>query len=218
MDISALQYGNPTIDQLQNYLNATTYLDVLLPEFTSDQYAFPGNETSTTKAELNDLKGKASIAQTDQELIKRYKAYDRSLTNVYNQVTFDAEEDTKQYQQTIVNVLSDVLPLIFKVKIHFQRPRPYQLAGALKLKLFPFYSYSADSPAYPSLHACVGKVLAGVLITHYPTEVKYFTDLGNDMGFSRLYMGLNYQSSMDGAIRMGDRILKNREFQTKYKL
>lgn len=218
MDISALQYGNPTIDQLQDYLNATTYLDVLLPEFISDQYAFPGNETSTTKAELNDLRAKARTSQEDPELMKRYKAYDRSLVNVYNQVTFDAEEDTKQYQQTIVNVLSDVLPVIFKVKRHFQRPRPYQLAHAFKLTLFPFYSYSADSPAYPSLHACVGRVLAGVLIRYYPDEIKYFTELGHDMGVSRLYMGVNYQSSMDGAIRMGDRILKNREFQTKYKL
>lgn len=220
MDINALQYGNPTIDQVQNYLNISNYLDILLAEFTSDQYAFPTNDSNATRAELNDLKNKSVTAQTDAKLMERYQGYDQSLISLYNQSTFDDPEETKKYQETVISIFKDVMPLIFKVKTHFQRPRPYQLASTYKLTFFPFYSYCADSPAYPSLYACLGRVLCGVLINHYPSpsSVKYFNDIGIDIGLSRLYMGLNYQSSIDAGVRMGDRILKNVEFQKKYKL
>lgn len=217
MTITELEYGNPSIDLLQ-YLNEHSYLDILFTELTDTKYTFPGNDTGNTRTELNDLVKKCAISQTDEETLKRFESYDRSLPGFYNSVTFDKAEEIEQYRATVLSVFQDTLPLIFKLKVHYQRPRPFQLANYHKLKLFPFHSYSADSPSYPSLHACMGKVLAGVLGNQYPTASKYFNDVGQDAGISRMYLGLNFQSSRDMGIITAEKILSNKEFQVKYKI
>lgn len=215
MNLNELQYGNPSVDILQ-YINGTSCLDALFAECS--QLKFPPNDANIVKQELNEMITKTMQLHGDQQVLKRYQAYDRSLAGCYLKVTFEKQEDTTAYHDTLLSVFEDVLPLIFKLKQHFQRPRPFQLAHYFKIKLFPYHTASGDCPSYPCLHSCIGRVLAGVLSNHYPDASKWFNETGMDAGYSRVFMGLNFQSSVDAGIRVAEKILINREFQVKYSL
>lgn len=218
MNLNELLYGNPSIDVLP-YVNARSFLDVLFAELSdSNHFTFPMNDSSVTRNELNDLVQKSATCQTEADILQRYQRYDRSLLEVYTDVAFDNPADNEDYRKLLLSVFEDLLPLIFKLKINYQRPRPCQLAIYYKLKLFPFYSYSADSPSYPSLHACVARVLAGVLSTKYISAASYFNELGKDVAASRLYLGVNFHSSVEMGKLIGDKVLQNADFIKKYKL
>ncbi len=217
MQMPLIEYGNPSIDTLQ-FINDHSYLDVLFEELTGKQFAFPDNDSSITKAELNDIANKSGILQTDNSALNRYERYDVSLVQFYTDVRFDTKEEADQYSATLFDLFEDVLPLIFKLKHQWQRPRPYQLAHYHKLKLFPFFSVSSTGAAYPSLHACMSKVVANVMSNHYPGGTKYFNDTAADVSLSRIYMGLNYQSSIDMGRLIADKITSEIEFVKKYKL
>lgn len=215
MDLNLLQYGNPCNDLLQ-YINGHSYLDILYKDFTD--HHFPANDSNYVRQELNDIITKMTYLQSNEQVLQRYKTYDWSLPTYYKKVTFDSPEEIQTYHNNLNNIFNDVLPLIFKLKQNFQRPRPYQLAHYLKIKLFPYPNNSADSPSYPCLHSCVGRVLAGVFPNHYPDAAKWFNETGADVGYSRVYMGYNFQSSVDAGIQVAEKILLNKEFQIKYGL
>jgi hypothetical protein len=43
-------------------------------------------------------------------------------------------------------------------------------------------------------------------------------DVFKDICYSRVYLGLHYQSDIDVGIFCADKVLKNKEFKEKYKL
>jgi hypothetical protein len=105
-----------------------------------------------------------------------------------------------------------------KLKFYFQRVRPYQLAYYYKLKLLPFVSYSASSPAYPSGHALQSEIFAKVVGDKYPSLFKIVNAFAKDIQMSRLFMGLHYQSDIDFSLAIADKIYENKEFKLKYQL
>jgi hypothetical protein len=115
-------------------------------------------------------------------------------------------------------LLDDTLPLLIKLKFYFQRPRPYQLAQQYKLKLFPFDSRSADSPSYPSGHTLQAKLICHVLGNHFPEKFDYFERVAKDVEYSRLYMGIHYQSDVDYSLYISEVIIRDRDFKAKYGL
>jgi hypothetical protein len=116
------------------------------------------------------------------------------------------------------SIIEDTLPLLIKLKYYHQRPRPFQLADYYKLKLFPYKSFSADSPSFPSGHSFQGKILTEVVGNHYPETYSYMKKLFDDISYSRLYLGLHYQSDIDVGIFCAEKVLELKEFKSKYKL
>jgi hypothetical protein len=86
------------------------------------------------------------------------------------------------------------------------------------LKLFPFSSPSADSPSYPSGHVLQSALICYVLGNHFPEKFDYFQNLAKDIEYSRLFLGLHYQSDNDFALYMYDLIIRDKEFKAKYAL
>lgn len=144
-------------------------------------------------------------------------AYDASLTRVFAQVVIEQNLGDRGVQ-LIDQLIDDTVPLIMKLKFHFQRPRPYQLAQYYKLKLFPFYSRSDSSPSYPSGHALQARVICHVLGNHFPEKFAYFDSLAQDVQNSRIYMGVHYPSDSEYALLVADEICRDRQFKEKYSL
>jgi hypothetical protein len=215
MNLHHLTYGNPAA-YLLPFIESHSFLDCLFTECTAIH--FPANDSDEVKGELNQLVELSEQLKTNPATQERYKTYDQSLYNYLTAFNFNDPEENGRFAAIVKNVYEDVQPMIYKLKIHFQRPRPFQLAGAHRLKLFPQFSYSADCPAYPSLHASIAYVLCEVCGNHYPTQYKYFIDLAKDIACSRLYMGLNYASDIQAAKKISDKILANKEFILKYGL
>jgi hypothetical protein len=175
----------------------------------------PLNDSELTKEELNEVAEGISLLEDKENdyFLKRYKSYDRSLiqslTTIFKQRGVDVEQVCTQIQD-------DINPLIAKLKVHFNRPRPYQLANYYKLKLFPFDSFSSNSASYPSGHTLQASVMLNVIGSMYPTQYKYCRNIIDDIAESRINLGLHYPSDNDFALEVADKILKHKEFSKKY--
>lgn len=212
MEFNDITYGNPTQDQLA-FIQGSCLVDDLFDTFKDS--VMPKNDSELVKDELNEITDSLSIVSQpeNQNYLKRYLAYDRhliqALSSIFKQKDIDVEE-------LIVSIVKDTQNLIYRLKFHHQRPRPFQLAQYHKLKLFPYKSHSAHTPSYPSGHTIQAMVILNVIGNKYPTEYQYCKELIEDIAYSRIFLGVHYPSDNDGGREIGKAILKHPEFTKKY--
>jgi len=212
MEFNDLTYGNPTHEQL-GFIQGTCLVDDLFDTFKDA--VVPKNDSELVKDELNEVADSLAVMSQpeNQNYLKRYLAYDRNLiqaiSSIFKQKDIEVEE-------LVTEIVKDIQNLIFKLKYQIQRPRPYQLAQYYKLKLFPYKSFSAHTPSYPSGHTIEAIVILNVLGNKYPTEYQYCKELIEDIAYSRVYLGHHYPSDNEGGREIGKAILKHPEFTKKY--
>lgn len=212
MNLNQVTYGNPTIEH-KMYLEKDSLVDDLFFKFKDD--FFPLNDSELVKDELNDTVDYIdSISDEENKaFLIRYKAYDRSLlqvlTTTFKQKGIDVESLCEE-------IIIDIRNLVYKLKYFYQRPRPFQLAQYYKLKLFPYKSYSADTPSYPSGHTLEAYVILNVIADKYPNQYQFCREMIDDVACSRLYLGLHYSSDNDFAKEIAKEILKHPKFTKKY--
>jgi hypothetical protein len=212
--LDSIVYGNPTKEFLP-YLEASSFLDKHFESLS--KFSFPRNSSKATREELNVLVDYTAKILGHPEVLSRYKTYDHELERTFANVVMDMKM-SEELVGMIDSLFDDINPLLSKLKMHFQRARPYQLGLAYKIKLFPFSSYTSQTPSYPSGHALQSKVICYVLGNHLPEHFEYFESLANDICYSRQYLGLHYQSDIDFAILCFEQIIKDKEFKAKYKI
>jgi hypothetical protein len=214
MELNQVTYGNPT-QKTKALLSKKGLVDSLFEKLKNEP--MPLNDSELTKEELNEVvEGISLLENPENELfLKRYNSYDRSLiqtlVSIFKQKGVDVEEICEK-------IFSDINPLIAKLKVHFNRPRPYQLANYYKLNLFPFDSFSANSPSFPSGHTVQSYVMLNVIGSMYPTQYKFCKSIIDDVAESRVNLGLHYPSDNDFAKEVGENILKHKEFAKKYSI
>lgn len=212
MNLNQVTYGNPTQKQIM-LLSEKGLVDDLFIKLKDEP--MPDNNSELTKEELNEIKiGISSLLEKENEqFLKRYKSYDRSviqsIVSIMKQLGIDVESICLQ-------ISDDINPLLAKLKVHFNRPRPYQLANYYELKLFPFESTTAISASYPSGHTLQAYVILNVIGNKHPIHYMYCRKLAEDIADSRINLGVHYKSDNDFAIEVGDMILKHKEFAKKY--
>lgn len=215
MDLDAIGYGNPTIENLRG-INTETYLDTLFAELT--QFTFPKNSSEATREELNQLVKNVQFTAIDEDSQKLYSAFDVYLDEFYIDFLSKFNIPPEESGKILEELHDDVKPLILKLKYFFQRPRPYQLAYYYKLKLMPFTTLGSNSPSFPSGHAVYSKVYSEVLGNKYPEIYNQLYKIHEQVCQSRLALGVHYQSDIDVGIYVGEKICEVKEFMIKYQL
>jgi len=213
--LDSITYGNPTQEQVQD-LKREGLVDELYQELVT--YTFPVNTSEATKEELNQIVDYINLVKDKEGYLKRYKAYDRNLRRSFSEFIFKDTDNKDEAMGKVESIIQDTKPLLLKLKYHFNRPRPYQLAQYYKLKLFPFESHSADSPSFPSGHAFMGRLITQVIGNNYPQIYALMDKIFMDICYSRVYMGLHYQSDIDVGIFCADKVLQLPIFKEKYNL
>jgi hypothetical protein len=212
--LDSIVYGNPSRDYLP-YLEATSFLDKHFDQLS--EFTFPRNSSKATREELNRLVDYINDVSQSPDILKRYQSYDFELEKTFANLAMKMKM-SEELINMVDQLFDDINPLLIKLKMHFQRARPYQLAYAYKLKLFPYRSMSADTPSYPSGHALQAKTICYVLGNHLPEHYEFFENLANDICYSREYLGLHYPSDIDYSILCFETIIKDKEFKVKYKI
>ena len=212
-----LTYGNPSRNLLP-YLKTDSYLDSLLGELAS--YPFPNNNGQDVIDEINQLINYTNTLSSDEVVQKRYKLYDTKFESYFVNVLTNVGLDRQEIIDTIKQIHDDVVPLILKLKYHYQRVRPYQLSHILSMRLYPFESeaQTTNTPSYPSGHSIQSKLYADVLGNKYPKYYKQLQALAADVSESRLAMGIHYPSDILFSEYVSEVVLNHPNFKKKYRL
>jgi len=213
MDINAIEYGNPT--QMDAHaLKLSNYLDRYYEEFR--RTPMPKNNSLLTREELNMLRDYVRVTESDQTLKTRYRKYDISGMEYLRQVMVKAGAPEDDINRLMWGIVNDTMPLVVKLKMTFQRPRPFQLARAYRLTLYPYNSARANSPSYPSGLTLQANLVTKVLANRYPQLSDSLEAYRKDYALSRLYLGLHYPTDNDFAEQVADSIAQDDEFREKY--
>jgi hypothetical protein len=212
MDLNQVTYGNPTKEQ-KVYLEEDSLVDDLFLKFKENY--FPLNDSELVKDELNEIVDYINSISDEENkaFLTRYKAYDRSLSQV---ITTTFKQKGIDVESLCEDIIDDIRNLISKLKYYYQRPRPYQLAQYYKLKLFPFNSFSSNTPSYPSGHTIQACVILNVIANKYPNQYQFCREMIDDVEYSRLYLGLHFSTDNDFAKEVAKEILKHPKFTKKY--
>jgi hypothetical protein len=215
-DIREIKYGSPNIVQ-QELLKEETYLDSLLGEIL--KYP-PPKVLADIKDELEYIVKAINSTMNDEEAERRYIAWDKGFVSYFKGKMIEStdEENKKKIVTTVENIIKDTLPLLLKIKFHYNRPRPSQLAVYFDIPLYKYPSLSDNSPSYISGHVFQSKIICEVLGNHYPDSYKLFSQIQKDIAFSRIGLGLHYPSDVEVAEFCANKVLKNKEFMLKYKI
>ncbi len=213
MDINEIQFGNPDRKLIQ-YQTQESILDSLLEELKN--HPFPQNDSDKVREELTEIA--IAVQNLPNDLLQRFEIYDYTLDTYIIENLSKQGVDKESIKQTISDIDKDILPIIVKLKYHYQRIRPLQLARLLQVNLIPFPSLSANTPAYPSGHTIQARVYAEVLGNKYPQFYKPLNELATDVMMSRLYMGVHYASDCQFGDYVAQVIVNHPDFKKKYRL
>lgn len=214
MNVNQVTYGNPTREN-KIIIEQKGFMDDLFVQFDEDSFAL--NDSELVKDELNEIVDYVNSINDEENkaFLTRYKSYDRSLSQT---ITTTFKQKGIDVENLCQDIIDDTKSLILKLKYFYQRPRPYQLAQYYKLKLFPYNSFSAHTPSYPSGHTLQAYVILNVIADKYPNEYQFCKDMIEDIAYSRLYLGLHYSSDNDFSIEIAKKILKHPDFTKKYEI
>jgi hypothetical protein len=215
MNINEIPYGNP--DRItMDYLKKESILDTLLEELKN--YPHPQNDSEKVKTELTEISIAIQNVSNNPEILQKFKIYDSVLDTYIIDSLVKQGVDAEELKKIIDDLNQDVLPLISKLKFHYQRIRPYQLSKIHEISLIPYPSLSAQTPSYPSGHTIQSRVYAEVLGNKFPQFYKPLHELATDVMWSRLYMGVHYPSDCQFGDYVAEVICNHPDFKKKYKL
>ena len=94
--------------------------------------------------------------------------------------------------------------VIKKLKFHFNRPRPKELAKEYGIKLNDIELKSMKTPSYPSGHSAQGRLVANYL--NDLNNTNRFTVLGENISDSRNIAKAHYKSDSEFGKQIGDEL------------
>ena len=195
IDINQIVYGNAPIefkdiiedndDPIRKWFEKEGLIDKIINEA-------PSNDSETTKDDLDQLIELTTNATGDDITFSRHADDQNNLPNLFIDLL-----NSKGYEETMdgyfrIDNQTDVILNFLKDVIN--RPRPYQLAKAYNIPLYPLIRTDAMTAAYPSGHALTGFVMSEYYARKYPKISSEVRDLGKRIARSREVVGIHYPS------------------------
>ena len=153
----------------------------LLKDFNIKKYLDkkpPSNNSFTTMQELKDLK-KIAI---NKNFVKEKDNIENSFGKIVNE------------KELVKKLIDESAPIILKIKKHYNRPRPKELAKKFNIKMEDVEMKSMATPSYPSGHSAQAVMIAKILGDKYPGKRKRLNKLAEDISYSRNVAHAHYMS------------------------
>jgi hypothetical protein len=164
----------------------------------------PENESDTTQDEITQI----------EEI---------PVNNKFVDTTDDIHEHFERFlklknleypKEDLTQIMKEVSNIVLKLKYHYNRPRPQQVASAKDLQLNPTTLDTASTPSYPSGHATQGRFIGRYLTDIYPDYHDELLKVGDEVGDGRLMAKVHYPSDQAFGKVLGDE-LYNYYYSTK---
>tara|TARA_Y100001963_G_C6777969_1_gene448318 strand:+ start:658 stop:1281 length:624 start_codon:yes stop_codon:yes gene_type:complete len=141
----------------------------------------PDNDSKQTLEEikyLSRIKPNENLVLKYDEVAETFKPYGEELG----------------IQDYIEDVLHESVKFIMKLKYHYNRPRPYQVAEFYDIDLNGTHTDSMKTPSYPSGHAIQGYLIAEILSSRNPSNARMYQEVGEAIAHSRIIGKAHYPS------------------------
>jgi len=199
IQVAGLVYGSPIKAHADKVRRKGKALDAfLLDPHAQKEYMhrpFPKNDSDVTKRELIELYNRTnSVSDTDLDFaIRAERAHFKEW------VRFCMENGIIVHEYMFKEMESNTDGLVYFLKNHYNRPRPFQLGLHLNIPVEPVVNHGANSAAYPSGHSFDAKLISLVLSSKYPNMSSKFDSFADKISESRFNLGLHYPSDRDVA-------------------
>lgn len=168
----------------------------------------PKNDSKTTRQEIETIQKEVNGAS--KELQVEYKMTDKDtsyyIKEYLNEVGLDYSDDVIEYLE------EQSTPVSRHYKNRFNRPRPYQIAEALKIPFKKFKTGTANTPSYPSGHTVQSYVVANYYSEKYPEHKDELRKMADKSAYGRVVAGLHYPSDYRAGIQLADELVKYMNF------
>ena len=203
LNLKTLRYSD---DIEKKHLNKINSEPSMLAGFETSYFTGnppPSNDSSVTKLELEEL----SKLKTDNAFVKEMDNVDGVFKEYCNWfLLFEKNTEFPSDTNLIESLLTDSSIVVMKLKYHYNRPRPNQLANHPLIKMNIGNSHIMDSmktPSYPSGHSTQGILIGKVLSDMYPSHEYNLMSLGRDISKSRNIARAHYPSDSSFGMKLG---------------
>jgi hypothetical protein len=208
--IDKIRYGNPSLEYKETYFKRDKLTEALIELGLYEQlFKMPPPSNSSEKT-VKELKSCVKLINEASDMLI---SFCKEAEDDYCQLFIDYLNRHGVYDITkedLNNIIYQLDPLTFRLKYHYNRPRPYQLAYYYDLDLYvPIMTERIDHPSYPSGHALEGFVISELLAQKYPEHKNHLLKLGKNIGLSRMIIGVHYKSDYDFGRLLGKIIIEN---------
>lgn len=209
-EVDAIGYGNEIIKHRQTYANQEPAIIKLAKENgVYEQFLHfqnPRNSSQETLSEIEEMITiQESLGDSDIELIKNAED---DLLGLINTKLIELGGADEMLLLEAITEFTD--PLLYKLKNFYNRPRPYQLARALDLEMYPIIPTNASSAAYPSGHALDSYTCGWMLGQKYPELADQIATYCEDLAFTRIQAGVHYRSDADFSKIIFDKLIESK--------
>jgi len=160
----------------------------------------PANHSEAVKLELDYL-----------SQIRKNRAFVEYADNITKYFSDFFEDKPVNFpERTVESLLNKTRPTILKLKYHYNRPRPVQLAKVVGKKIKNGVKLdSMKTPSYPSGHSTQGVFIANVLGDMFPEYRKELLQLGQDISMARLVAKAHYPTDSEFGEKLGYELYKH---------
>ena len=182
LELKTMVYSDEVKPKHEKKINKTTKL--FHNELTLPMIKPPENDHSIT---LDELKYLESVEPNEQyvkdgdEILDAFKP----LIEKY---------DVNISEEYLDRIIKESAKFIMKLKYHFNRPRPYQVAKFYGMDLNGTELDSMKTPSYPSGHAVQGYLVAELLSHADPRNSYEYRTMGERIAHSRIIAKAHYPS------------------------
>lgn len=189
--IKDLKYGRVNREDLEYLMNSDEILSKVIKQFKDNPYP----ETKETKKEIEAIISVQKKAMSNQNW-KTYLNFSKDADeDLHETISAHLHKLNIEISPELLESFNDEIGLIItSLKIHYNRPRPYQVAYYTEQELNPFETVSGNSPSYPSGHACQGWFTCLYLIKKHPEKKAELETLAKMIENSRVILGVHYPS------------------------
>jgi len=154
----------------------------------------PDNDSPTTMRELKYL----GSLKTNKQLVEDGDDIKENFIPLID------ENNIPLSKTYVKQVIKESAKFIMKMKYHYNRPRPYQVAEVFDINLNGTQLDSMKTPSYPSGHAVQGYLVAELFSFADPKNSKQYREIGESIAHSRINAKAHYPSDKKFGKKVSD--------------
>ena len=158
----------------------------------------PSDNSFTTMQEIKEL----SKMPINKNFVKEKDNIKKAFSGLVDENKF------------VQKLIDESAPVLLKIKKHYNRPRPKELAKKFKIKLKDVEMSSMKTSSYPSGHSAQGILIGLALSDKYPVKKNKLMKTARDISKSRNIAHAHYKSDS----RFGETIGKDMYNHIKNKI